>query len=106
MADFGLATVRRTITNLTGKVSRKGTTFFMPPEKLIGQGSDASSTDVWAFGCVIANVVTKRSPFSEDKSEQALLVSLRQEKPVYARAHVLPSCPTKVLERERERVSE
>ena len=98
VADFGLATVRRTITNLTGEVSRKGTTFFMPPEKLIGQGSSLSSTDVWAFGCVIANVVTGRSPFSEDKSEQALLVSLRQKKPVYKRAHVRPGCPEKVLD--------
>jgi serine/threonine protein kinase len=53
---------------------------------------------VWAFGCVIANVVTGRSPFSEDKSEQALLVSLRQKKPVYKRAHVRPGCPEKVLE--------
>ena len=98
VADFGLATVRRTITNLTGKESRKGTTFFMPPEKLIGRGSNLSSTDVWAFGCGIANVVTGRSPFSEDKSEQALLVSLRQKKPVYKRAHVRPGCPEKVLE--------
>jgi hypothetical protein len=47
---------------------------------------------------VIANVVTVRSPFSEDKSEQALLMSLRQKKPVYAKANVLPGCPQKLLE--------
>ena len=98
VADFGLATVRRTITNLTGEVSRKGTTYFMAPENVIGPGSDQPSTDVWSFGCVIANVVTVRSPFSEDKSEQALLMSLRQKKPVYAKANVLPGCPQKLLE--------
>ena len=52
VADFGLATVRRTITNLTGEVSRKGTTFFMAPEKMIGGvDKDLQSTDVWSFGC-------------------------------------------------------
>ena len=54
VADFGLATVRRTITNLTGEVSRKGTTYFMAPEKMIGGvGADQQSTDVWSFGCVM-----------------------------------------------------
>jgi serine/threonine protein kinase len=72
VADFGLATVRRTITNLTGEVSRKGTTYFMAPEKLIGPGSDQPSTDVWSFGCVIANVVTGRSPFSVATDELAV----------------------------------
>jgi hypothetical protein len=46
---------------------------------------------------VIANVVTGQSPFSEDK-EQALLMSLRQKKPVYAKANMLPGCPQKLLE--------
>jgi serine/threonine protein kinase len=72
VADFGLATVRRTITNLTGEVSLKGTTYFMAPEKLIGPGSDQPSTDVWSFGCVIANVVTGRSPFSVATDELAV----------------------------------
>ena len=53
VADFGLATVRRTITDLTGDVSRKGTMYFMAPEKLMGgEGADQQSTDVWSFGCV------------------------------------------------------
>ena len=46
--------MRRTITNLTGEVSRKGTTYFMAPEKLMGGvGTDEQSTDVWSFGCVM-----------------------------------------------------
>ena len=102
VADFGLATVRdsvrRTITNLTGEVLRKGTTCFMAPEKMLDRGPDQPSADVWSFGCVIANVATGRSPFFEDKSEEALLVSLRQKKPVYDKAHVLPGCPQKLLE--------
>ena len=98
VADFGLATVRSSITNLTGGPSRKGTTFFMPPEKVISEGSDATSTDVWAFGCCIANLVTGRSPFSEVQSDEALMWGMRQKKPVYARAHVLRGCPPKLLE--------
>ena len=93
-ADFGLAmvrdSVRRTITNLTGEVSRIGTTCFMAPEKMLGRVSDQPSADVWSFGCVIDNVATSRSPFFEDKREEALLVSLRQKQPVYDKAHVLP----------------
>jgi serine/threonine protein kinase len=92
VADFGLAvrdSVRRTITNLTGEVSRIGTTCFMAPEKMLGRVSDQPSADVWSFGCVIDNVATSRSPFFEDKREEALLVSLRQKQPVYDKAHVL-----------------
>jgi serine/threonine protein kinase len=102
VADFGLATVRdsvrQTIKSLTGEVSRKGTTCYMAPEKMLGRVADQPSADVWSFGCVIANVATGRSPFFEDKSEEALLVSLRQKKPVYDKAHVLPGCPQKLLE--------
>ena len=53
VADFGLATVRQTITNMTGEVSRKGTAHFMAPEKMIGGVGDEQSTDVWSFGCVM-----------------------------------------------------
>ena len=99
-----MATVRRTITHLTGEVSRKGTTYFMAPEKMgeMLQGARAAdpskAADIWGFGCVMANVATGRTPFVDDKSEQALRTSLRQRKPVYAREHVLAGCPKKLLE--------
>ena len=95
-----MATVRRTITRLTGEVSRKGTTYFMAPEKMLqgARGAEASKADIWGFGCVMANVATGRTPFFDDKSEQALLTSLRQRKAVYGREHVLAGCPKKLLE--------
>jgi serine/threonine protein kinase len=63
VADFGLATVRdsvrRTITNLTSEVSRKGTTCYLAPEKMRGRVPDQPSADEWSFGCVIANIARR-----------------------------------------------
>ena len=97
VADFGLATVRRTITNLTGQPP-KGTTIFMAPEKMLNRAPDQPSTDVWGFGCVMANVATGKTPFFEDKNEQMLRVSWLQRKPVYEKEHALQGCPQDLLE--------
>ena len=55
-SDFGLATVRCTMTKLTGDVSRKGTSSFLAPEMLLGErGATQSAIDVWGLGCCMAS---------------------------------------------------
>ena len=101
VSDFGLAKVQRTMTKITGDVSRKGTSYFMAPELLLGQDGGVSrepATDVWGFGCVIANVVTGNTPFASARSEQELLAQLRQQQPVFSRDAVLAGCPKRLLD--------
>ena len=99
VSDFGLATVRRTMTKFTGDVSRKGTSFFMAPEMLLGErGATQSAIDVWGFGCCIANAVTGEIPFSECKSEQELVQAMRQKQPVYLKEQARAGSPKKLLD--------
>ena len=100
IADFGLATVRRTMTKFTGELSRKGTSHFMAPERLIGNisaGAEIMPIDVWGFGCVIANVVTGEIPYSLARSDQELLVAVRQKVKVFEHARQHVGCPKKLL---------
>ena len=73
----------------------------MAPELLLGQDGGVSrepATDVWGFGCVIANVVTGNTPFASARSEQELLAQLRQKQPVFSRDAVLAGCPKRLLD--------
>ena len=99
VSDFGLATVRRTMTKFTGDQSRKGTRFFMAPELFLKeQVASQSAMDVWGFGCCIANVVTGAIPFSECKSEQELEQAMRQKQPVYLKEQARAGSPKKLLD--------
>jgi len=99
VSDFGLATVRRTMTKFTGMTTIKGTSSFMAPEMLLGEpGGAQPAIDVWGFGCCIANVVTGELPFATFKSEHNLLVALRQKTPVYCKEQVRAGSPKKLLD--------
>ena len=98
VSDFGLATVRRTMTKFTGQM-RKGTSYFMAPEMLLGEsGASHPRIDVWGFGCVIANVVTGEIPLSSCKSENELVVAMRQRLPVFTKGQEKQGCPKLLLE--------
>ena len=98
ISDFGLATVRHTITKFTCEMSGKGTSYFMAPELLLGQGEARPAVDVWGFGCVIANLVTGNIPFCEARTEQELQLALRRKDPVYGKQHARAGHPKKLLE--------
>ena len=59
--------------------------YFMAPEMLLGNdpNANASPIDVWGFGCVIANVVTGKTPFAFAKSQLELEAAMRQKTSVY-----------------------
>jgi serine/threonine protein kinase len=100
VSDFGLATVHRTMTKLTGQVSRKGTSFFMAPEMLLGNDPNANAPpiDVWGFGCVITNVVTGKIPYVSVKSLVELEAAMRQKKSVYLKEDLLAGAPPRLVD--------
>jgi serine/threonine protein kinase len=99
VSDFGLATVHHTMTKSTGQVVRKGTSYFMAPEILLGNdpNANASPIDVWGLGCVISNVVTGKTPFAFAKSQLELETAMRQKKSVYLKDD-LAGAPKKLVD--------
>jgi serine/threonine protein kinase/Tol biopolymer transport system component len=63
-----------------------GTTVYMSPEQARGQSID-KRTDIWAFGCVLFEMLTGRAPFARETTSDTLAAILEAE-PEW---HLLPS---------------
>jgi tRNA A-37 threonylcarbamoyl transferase component Bud32 len=74
VVDFGLANARG---DLGGADRVGGTPEFMPPEQAQGQAPDARD-DVYAFGCLMYQVLTGEVPFRADDVPKVLLMHLRE----------------------------
>ena len=89
LLDFGLAKLKPTgpqsdaSTRLDDALTEQGTilgTFqYMAPEQLEGKDADAR-TDIWAFGCVVYEMVTGQKAF-EGKSQASLIHSIMGVEP-------------------------
>ena len=55
-----------------------GTAAYMPPEQSKGRKADARS-DIWAFGCVLYEMLTGRSAFSGAEVAEILAGLLKSE---------------------------
>jgi len=64
---------------LTSRGSLLGTFQYMSPEQIEGGEADARS-DIWAFGCVIYEMVTARHAF-DGKSQASLIASILERQP-------------------------
>jgi tRNA A-37 threonylcarbamoyl transferase component Bud32 len=73
VVDFGIANARGDIGGAEGVC---GTPEFMPPEQAQGQPPDARD-DVYAFGCLMYQVLTGDVPFRADDVARVLLMHLR-----------------------------
>ena len=76
--DFGLAKVGQG-TQLTKVGSTVGTAAYMSPEQAKGEEID-NRTDIWSFGVVLYEMLTREMPFKGDY-EQAVIYSILNEKP-------------------------
>ncbi len=64
---------------LTSQGSILGTFQYMAPEQIEGQDADAR-TDIWAFGCVLYEMLTGRRAF-EGRSQASLIASILERQP-------------------------
>jgi Tol biopolymer transport system component/predicted Ser/Thr protein kinase len=90
LLDFGLAKAATfaagvpaaTMTGggpVTAEGTILGTLQYMAPEQLEGQEADARS-DIWAFGCVLYEMVTGRRAF-ESRSQASLMAAILEHEP-------------------------
>ncbi len=88
--DFGLATQRTavagddtkspTVAKATDPGTLMGTVGYMAPEQVKGQPADARS-DIFAFGCVLFEMVTGRRAFKGDSAIETMNAILKEEPP-------------------------
>jgi len=74
--DFGLAKIRGG-SQLTKIGSTVGTAAYMSPEQAKGEGVD-NRTDIWSFGVVLYEIISRHLPFSNDY-DAALMYSILNE---------------------------
>ena len=73
IVDFGLAHgTEHTATLTRGAV---GTVGYMPPEQALNRGTDQRA-DIWAWGVVLAEMLTRRNPFERDSVPSTVLAVL------------------------------
>ncbi len=95
LLDFGLAKLTRTApdseapTELDRSLTQQGTilgTFqYMAPEQLEGREVDARA-DIWAFGCVLYEMVAGQKPF-EGTSRASLIAAILEREPPPLSSH-------------------
>ncbi|MDZ7692177.1 MAG: serine/threonine-protein kinase [Balneolaceae bacterium] len=78
LLDFGLAKFRDG-TTLTKEGKTMGTVGYMSPEQAEGFAVDYR-TDIWSFGVVLYEMLTKSRPFSGSR-DQAIIYSILNEEP-------------------------
>jgi serine/threonine protein kinase len=80
LLDFGLATRTHAASrDVTKRGTVLGTLRYMAPEQLKGEDADSRS-DVWAFGCVLYQMLTGRAPF-DSPSETAIGAAILETEP-------------------------
>lgn len=104
LVDFGLAkSVRRSpdepaLTNLTAADAILGTAPYMSPEQVRGDELD-TRTDVWAFGCLLFEMLSGRPPFVGRTPPETLAAVLRDEPPFGLLASDTPAALVRLLRR-------
>jgi serine/threonine protein kinase len=91
--DFGLAKSMEPAAGLSPEASRSptitspmmthggmilGTAAYMSPEQAKGRGADKRS-DLWAFGCVLYEMLTGRRPFDREDVSEMIVAVLRDD---------------------------
>jgi Tol biopolymer transport system component/serine/threonine protein kinase len=75
-----------------------GTPAYMSPEQARGRPVD-KRTDIWAFGCVLFEMLTARSAFAADSTADTLMKVLQQEPDLRALPRATPAAIHTILTR-------
>ncbi len=74
-----------------------GTTAYMSPEQTRGQSVD-KRTDIWAFGCVLYEMLTGRAAFGSDTTSDTIAAILQSEPEWSALPAAIPSSLRRLLQ--------
>ncbi|MGD9855681.1 MAG: serine/threonine protein kinase [Planctomycetaceae bacterium] len=85
LSDFGIARDTQS-TALTAAGKTVGTMAYMAPEQITGKHAISAKTDLYAFGCVLFEMLTGRTPFLSETAPEMLFKHL-DEDPPSAREH-------------------
>ena len=83
---------------MTGAGTILGTAAYMAPEQAKGKGADRRS-DIWAFGCVLYEMLTGRRPFDGEDATDTLAHVLRGDPDWTALPAVVPAPITNLIKR-------
>jgi len=106
LADFGLARIRSSQTQLTVAGSVLGTPDYMSPEQARGDENVDHRTDLYSAGVVLYEMLTGRTPFKAD-TPTATIRRILDEEPAHPRTFrkdvdpVLASLATRLLAKNR-----
>src|SRR5258708_23407601 len=93
LADFGLALVSAE-TRLTSTGKTMGSLHYMAPEQIQGKPTLSNRSDLYAFGCVLFELLTGRTPFVGEAMAEVLQQHIRQAPPKVSSFAV--NCPVEL----------
>ncbi|MBX3437524.1 MAG: serine/threonine protein kinase [Planctomycetaceae bacterium] len=80
LSDFGIARDTQS-TALTAAGKTVGTMSYMAPEQITGKHPISAKTDLYAFGCVLFELLTGRTPFLSETAPEMLFKHLDEDPP-------------------------
>jgi len=103
--DFGIAKMTTdtdahsaTVTSQTAAGAAIGTAAFMSPEQARGRTVD-KRTDIWAFGCVLYEMLSGKRAFPGDTASHTIVAVLEQDPDWSALPRTLPTSVLRLLKR-------
>jgi serine/threonine-protein kinase len=93
LADFGLALVSAE-TRLTSAGKTMGSLHYMAPEQIQGKPALSNRTDLYALGCVLFELLCRRTPFVGEAMAEILQQHIR--KPPPAISSFVVDCPVEL----------
>ncbi|KAJ3566730.1 hypothetical protein NP233_g6818 [Leucocoprinus birnbaumii] len=79
ISDFGSSRVSTTTTTTTTTAGAGWTLFFAAPEVVVGGEKATTRSDVWSFGCLTYEILSRKRPYYQYLHFQIFAVLLRKE---------------------------